>query len=176
MPWKIQSLIKVRQRLVEAVLARSQSLRKLCRRFGISRKTAYKWLGRFRRHGLAGLGDQPRRPRHSPNRLSGRWVGALQHGRRRRPHWGAKKIHQALRREHPSQRVPCVRTIQRWLQRLGWIARRPRRARRGPRLAHPGLTAARRPNQVWTVDFKGWFRTRDGVRQEPLTVRDLFSR
>jgi len=69
-----------------------------------------------------------------------------------------------------------VKTIHRWLQRWGWVRRHPHRARRGPVLPHPGLTVPTRPNQVWTVDFKGWFRTADGVRQEPLTVRDLFSR
>jgi len=176
MPWKTVSLLKVRQRLVEAVLARRQTLQKICQRFGVSRKSAYKWLARFRHRGLPGLRDHSRRPRRSPTRLSSPWVKAVSQWRRRRPHWGAKKIYQQLRRKHPRRRVPCARTIQRWLKRLGWVRPRMRRARRGPALAHPGLTIAIRSNQVWTVDFKGWFRTRDGVRQEPLTVRDLFSR
>src|SRR5215210_285170 len=176
MPWKTVSLLKVRQRLVEAALARRQTLQKLCQRFGVSRKSAYKWLARFRRRGLPGLRDHSRRPRRSPTRLSSHWVKAVSQWRRRRPHWGAKKIYQQLRRKHPRRRVPCARTVQRWLKRLGWVRARVRRARRGPALPHPGLTMATRSNQVWTVDFKGWFRTRDGVRQEPLTVRDLFSR
>jgi len=176
MPWKTISLIKVRQRLVEAVLARRQTLQELCHRFGISRKTAYKWLDRFRHHGMAGLRDRPRRPRRFSRQMSPGWIQRVNHWRRRRPHWGAKKIHHQLRRQYPRQRAPCVRTIQRWLKRLGWVRPRPRRTRRGPALPHPGLTVPTRPNQVWTVDFKGWFRTDDGVRQEPLTVRDLFSR
>jgi putative transposase len=176
MPWKTVSLIKARQHLVEAVLARRQTLQSLCRRWRISRKTAYKWLARFRRRGLGGLHDQSRRPRRSPTRLSARWIQAIGQWRRRRPHWGAKKIHHQLRRKYPRRRLPCVCTIQRRLQRQGWVRPKPRRARRGPILPHPGLTVPRRPNEVWTVDFKGWFRTRDGVRQEPLTVRDLFSR
>lgn len=176
MPWNTLSLPKVRQRLVEAVLARRQTLQIICRRFGISRKTAYKWRTRFRRGGLRARRDQSRRPRRSPARLSARWIGAINQWRRRRPHWGAKKIHRQLRREQPRRAVPCVCTIQRWLKRQGWVRPKPRRARRGPALPHPGLTVPRQPNQVWTVDFKGWFRTDDGVRQEPLTVRDLFSR
>ena len=176
MPWKTISLLKVRQHLVEAVLARRQTVRDLCRRFGVSRKTVYKWLERFRRRGLRGLSDHSRRPRHSPQRLSGGWVKTISRWRRRHPHWGAKKIHHQLRQEHARGYVPCVRTIQRWLQRLGWVRPRVRRARRGPAVPHPGLTVPTRPNQVWTVDFKGWFRTDDGVRQEPLTVRDLFTR
>jgi transposase InsO family protein len=176
MPWKTISLLKARRQLVEAVLARRHTIRVLCTHFGVSRKTAYKWLKRFRRHGLSALRDQSRRPCRSPNRLPAHWLRAVQQARRARPHWGAKKIHQQLRRKHPRQRLPSIRTLHRWLKRLGWMRPRPKRARRGPVLLHPGLTRARRSNQVWTVDFKGWFRTADGVRQEPLTVRDLFSR
>ncbi len=176
MPWKTVSLLKVRQRLVEGVLARHQTLQELSRRFGVSRKTAYKWLARFRQRGVPGLRDHSRRPHRAPSRLSSHWVKAIGQGRRHRRHWGAKKIHRQLRLRHPRRRVPCVRTIQRWLNRLGWVRRRPRRTRSGPVLPPPGLTVARRSNHVWTVDFKGWFLTRDGVRQEPLTVRDLFSR
>ena len=176
MPWKAFTLLKVRQRLIEAVLARHHPVQDLCARFGVSRKTAYKWLNRFRQRGLAGLRDQSRRPRRSPTRLAARWVQLIERKRRARSHWGAKKIHQRLRREYPRRHLPCVRTIQRWLGRAGWVGPRPKGARRGPGVRHPGLRVARRPNQVWTVDFKGWFRTEDGVRQEPLTVRDLFSR
>ena len=176
MPWKTVTLLKARQRLAEAVLARRHPVQELASRFGVSRQTAYKWVERFRQRGLQGLRDQSRRPRRSPHRLPARWLQAIQRVRRARPHWGAKKIRQHLRRKCPRQRVPCGRTIQRWLKRLGWVRPRPRRARRGPAVPHPGLTVAWRPNHVWTVDFKGWFRTEDGVRQEPLTVRDLFSR
>jgi putative transposase len=176
MPWKTVSLLRARQRLIEAVLARRHPLHYLCRRFGISRQTAYKWLARFRRRGLAGLHDRSRRPRRSPTSLPAHWLKIIGRCRRLRPHWGAKKIRQQLRQTYRRRRVPCARTIHRWLHRSGWVQPRARRARRGPALPHPGLTVARQANQVWTVDFKGWFRTADGVRQEPLTVRDLFSR
>lgn len=176
MPWKTLSLLKARQRLIDAVLARRHTIQQLSTRFGVSRQTAYKWLQRFRQRGLPGLQNQSRRPCRSPHRLPARWLKLIERTRRARPHWGAKKIHQWLRRQYPRRCLPCVRTIQRWLQRRGWVRPQPKRARRGPAVAHPGLTVARRPNQVWTVDFKGWFRTDDGVRQEPLTVRDRFSR
>ena len=176
MPWKTLSLLKARQRLIEAVLARCHTVQQLSTRFGVSRQTAYKWLKRFLKRGLPGLQNQSRRPRRSPHRLPARWLKLIERTRRARPHWGAKKIHQCLRRQYPRRSLPCVRTIQRWLQRRDWVRPRPKRARRGPAVPHPGLTVARRPNHVWTVDFKGWFRTGDGVRQEPLTVRDLFSR
>jgi putative transposase len=176
MPWKIISLVRARQQLVELMLARRQTLQTLCRRFGVSRKTAYKWLARFRRRGVSGLRDRSRRPQGSPRRLSSFWVKAIAQWRRRRPHWGARKIRHRLRQSFPRRRVPCARSIHRCLQRLGYVRPHSRRARKGPLLPAPGLTQPLRPNHVWTVDFKGWFRTSDGQRQEPLTVRDLFSR
>jgi putative transposase len=176
MPWKTISLIRARQKLVESVLARRHPLQSLARRFGVSRKTAYKWLERFRRQGAAALGDRSRRPVRSPRQMSPVWVRRILHWRRHRRHWGAKKIHQWLRKLLPGCRLPCVRSIHRCLQRSHRVRRCYRRARKGPPLPAPGLTPACRPNHVWTVDFKGWFCTANGQRQEPLTVRDLFSR
>jgi transposase InsO family protein len=176
MPWKTISLLRARQQLAEAVLACRHSLQSLARRFGVSRKTAYKWLNRFRHTGVSGLKDRSRRPQSSPDQISGFWVKQILSWRRRRFHWGARKIHQRLRRLFPRRRLPCVRSVHRCLQRHQQVRRRPRWSRKGPLLPAPGLSPARCPNHVWTVDFKGWFRTDDGVRQEPLTVRDLFSR
>jgi putative transposase len=176
MPWKVTSVHGERRRFVHAVVRRVASVAQLCRQFEISQKTGFKWLRRFWAAGSPGLEDRSRRPRHSPRRLAPSWVQLIDRWRRRRPHWGAKKIYERLRRERPGDREPCVKTVYRWLRRRGRVPRRPPWARRGPTLAPPGLTIPTRPNQVWTVDFKGWFRTADGVRQEPLTVRDLFSR
>ena len=66
MPWKTVSLLKVRKRFIEAILARRHIIQNVCDRFGISRKTGYKWFNRFRRRGVMGLRDQSRRPRRSP--------------------------------------------------------------------------------------------------------------
>lgn len=176
MPWKTISLVRARQKLVESVLACRHPLQSLARSFGVSRKTVYKWLERFRRQGAAALGDRSRRPVCSPRQMSAVWMRRILHWRRQRPHWGARKIHQRLRTLFPGCRLPCVRSIHRCLQRANRVRRRGRRARKGPLLPSPGLTPAGRPNHVWTVDFKGWFCTADGQRQEPLTVRDLFSR
>src|SRR5213083_1485667 len=177
MPWKVHSLIGERLRFVLAALRREQSVAQLCRRYRVSPKTGFKWLRRFRHRGRAGLRDRPRRPDRSPTRLASHWQQAIARCRRKWPHWGAKKIRARLRSEHPRAALPCVRTIQRWLERLGLTSGRPRAwARRGPQLPRPALTVPQAPNNVWTVDFKGWFRTRDGQRVDPLTVRDLFSR
>lgn len=176
MPWKTRTLLKLREQFVERALVRRKPLRTLCQDFGISRPTGYKWLKRFRHRGRVGLRDRSRRPRHSPRRLAASWIQLIRYWRGRRAHWGAKKIHCQLRRDHPRRRLPSVRSVDRWLKRLGKVRSRSRRAKRGPTLVFVGLTVAKACNEVWTVDFKGWFRTADGVRQEPLTIRDMFSR
>jgi putative transposase len=176
MPWKTHSLVEARERFVRAALRGRQPVAQLCRDFGISQKTGFKWLQRFRALGGPGLHDRSRRPKRSPNRTPARWLKAIVHLRRQHPRWGAKKIRAYLRRQHPRARLPQVRTITVWLQRLNLVPRRRTWARRGPRVPRPHLTIPQRPNEVWTVDFKGWFRTRDGRRVDPLTVRDLFSR
>lgn len=96
--------------------------------------------------------------------------------RRRHWSWGSRKLAARLRQIHGSKRAPAARTVGEWLKRMGLNRVRRRRSRRGPELKRDHLTVALRANHVWTVDFKGWFRTGDGQRVEPLTVRDLFSR
>jgi transposase InsO family protein len=176
MPWKVCCLLEARQRFVRAAGCGIHSVAQLCRQFGISRKTGFKWLARFRSDGGPGLADRSRRPHRSPGRTAKRWLKEISEMRQRRPRWGAKKIYAHLRRKHPRAHLPKVRTITKWLGRLGWVKPRRAVARRGPRLPRGPLTVPQKPNQVWTVDFKGWFRTRDGQRVDPLTVRDLFSR
>ena len=167
---------EARQRFVQAALRGIKSVAQLCRAARISSKTGFKWLRRFRTDGGPGLRDRSRRPKHSPRRTASRWLDAIRTWRRKHSSWGGKKIHARLRRQHPRARLPGPRTITEWLRR--WEHPRPRRnkARPGPPQLRLALTIPRSPNDVWTVDFKGWFRTRDGQRVNPLTVRDLFSR
>lgn len=176
MPWNTASIVQQRAQFALAALRASLPFSLLCARFGVSRKTGYKWLARFRSGGVAALGDRSRQPHRRVPRLLVRWEAALERLHRARPHWGARKLWQRLRALHPRVRLPCVRTIGRWLRTRGGVLPRRRRARRGPALAHPGLRHPTRVHQLWTVDFKGWLRTADGVRQEPLTVREAKSR
>lgn len=176
MPWLSESPLLVRERFALSALSGNESFAKLCRRFHIARSTGYKWLRRYRAAGLLGLRERSRRPLHSPRRIHPRWLRALRQVRRRHPYWGPRKLRVRLRILHPRVRLPSVRTLGRWLQRLGLVWRKRRRQRRGPwRKAAPRL-AARRPNDVWTIDFKGWFRIQNGCRVNPLTVRDLKTR
>ena len=162
--------------MVKLALRGQQGMSQLCRLFGVSRRTGYKWRGRFEREGMRGLRDRSHRPHRSPQQLGVRWLKRVQRLRRRHRSWGSRKLAAALGREYRRGQVPSARTIDYWLRQLQLTGRRPRRSRLGPPLRRGALTVSRRSNQVWTVDFKGWFRTRDGQRVEPLTVRDLFSR
>lgn len=176
MPWHTVSIHSSRERFVLAALQKREPFIQLCRRFHIARSTGYKWRRRFHDYGRRGLRDHSRRPHRSPRQLALRWRQALRLLRRRHPSWGARKLHARLRQLHPHHRLPDARTLGRWLQRLGLITPVPRHQRRGLLLPLLRRTIARKPNDVWTIDFKGWFRTAEGVRVEPLTVRDLKSR
>jgi putative transposase len=169
MAQRVQFVIKLRDRCGD--------LAGLCRQFGISRKTGYKWWARFRAGGIKALEDKPRRPRRHPQGYKRFWVERLRTLRLEEPRWGPKKLRRVLQRTHRRCRVfPAVSTLARWLRELGLVRPRKKRARRGPIIAAPALWVARAANEVWTVDFKGWFRTGEGRRCEPLTVRDLHSR
>src|SRR5262249_3360234 len=124
--------------------------------------------------GPAALHDRTSRPRSSPTKMAEHWVRKIRLIRRKHRTWGPKKIRTLLRPSGHSA-IQSVRTIARCLKALGLTPRRPTRTRRGPLLDGEAFTAPRTSNDVWTFDFKGWFRA-GGERVEPLTVRDLFSR
>lgn len=175
MSWRTGSLTSIRKQFVLLALAQHELFVQLCRRFRIGRTTGYKWLRRYQQHGRAGLSDRSRRPHRSPRQLAPRWQRALRQLRRQHPTWGPLKLRARLRRLHPRVRLPSERTLGRWLRRWQLVSARPRHQRHGPVLPPRSRTVARAANDVWTVDFKGWFRTGDGTRVEPLTVRDLKS-
>jgi len=167
--------VDLREEFVLQAKEPGANVAELCREHGISRKTGYKWLLRFDALGVQGLRDMSRRPRR-PVQTSGEIVLRVQEQRRAHLRWGPKKLRVLLLREFAQREVPSVKTIARILERLG--EPKLRRARRRPPLvqrAVPDATVTA-PNDLWTVDFKGWWKTRNGERCEPLTVRDAFSR
>lgn len=175
MPWKTTSRLEQRFDLVRQMIAGRLAVTELCRRFKISRQTAYKWRDRYRQRRLAGLKDRSRRPWRSPRRTEPRWRRRLRQWRQRHQTWGARKLRHELERRFGGSGVPAAATISRWLKRWGLSRGRARR-RRGPVVLRRALRVARQSHEVWTVDFKGWYRTAAGTRVEPLTVRDLYSR
>lgn len=147
----------------------------LCREFGISRETGYKWLNRFKREGPDGLEERSRRPRATPLATAEDAVVAVLKMREAYPRRGPKKLFAMLQRKLGAA-TPSVATIARILNRLGMVRRKSRFPRQMSIVERPPELRASACNDVWSVDFKGWWRARDGQRCEPLTVRDAFSR
>lgn len=159
---------------VERASAPGAKLAPLCREFGISRPTGHKWLKRFEEQGFDGLEEQSRRPLGTPLALAEEMVMSVLETRDQHPAWGAKKIVAFLRKRF-GEGTPSVASVARMLRRSGRV--RQRRFKRHLSVVEtaPSVTV-NECNDLWTVDFKGWWRARDGERCEPLTVRDAFSR
>jgi transposase InsO family protein len=173
MPWKESSVMDERMRFVIR-LQDGESMAFLCREFGISRKTGYKMLDRYKECGLEGLTDRARTPYRYANRLPEQLEAAIVAAKREKPHWGARKIRERLLRRLPhAVKVPARSTIHAILDRHGLVsrARRSRTRAEGTPLS-PGLN----PNALWCTDYKGEFMLADKRYCYPLTVTDHASR
>jgi putative transposase len=175
MPWRETSSMEQRLEFIREYETELFTMTELAAQYGISRKTAYKWLERYETDGASGLIDHSRRPRVNPNATDPELVEALLAVRRRHPRWGPKKLLAVVRRSDADASWPARATVAALLKRHGLIGPR-RRSPRPPAASRVPLTPATRPNDVWTTDFKGEFRTGDGVYCYPLTLRDGFSR
>ena len=174
MPWRESCVMDERMRFVVEQLSGEWTMSDLCDRYGISRQTGYKWIGRYRAEGASGLVDRSRSAKVHGRATPAAIVDLIVRLREARPSWGPRKIVAKLRLEHPDLTWPAASTAGEVLKRFGLVSGRRRRWRAPPR---PGaLTAPERPNHVWGVDHKGWMRLGDGKRCEPLTMTDIFSR
>ena len=174
MPWRTTTPMTERQRFIDDFHRHHFSMTELCTRYAISRKTGYKWVGRFDQHGRPGLLDRSRAPRNCPHSMPSAVAELLCETRRKHPHWGPRKLLDFLRPRYPRTDFPAPSTIGDLFVREGLVKHRVRRTRH----LHPGVVpaAAEQPNDLWTADFKGHFRTADGLYCYPLTVADLHSR
>jgi len=150
-----------------------ESMAQLCRHYGISRKTGYKWVARWLSQGPVGLADRSRAPRHHPNQVRPEVVAAILKARDRWG-WGPKKLRVWLAKQQPDVLFPAISTMEQVLKDHGRVIPRKKR-RRVPPQTQP-LSHCRGPNTVWCCDFKGHFKTGDGWRCNPLTITDGFSR
>jgi len=174
MPWKESNALEQRNAFITEWSKGEQSITELSRDFDISRKTAYKWLERFELGGRAGLADGNRAPHHSPQAIGEETAAAIMAERQAHPTWGSRKIAQSLMRRQPKKVWPAASSTGDLLKREGLIQGR-RTRRRTPPYTEP-LQHAQEANQVWSVDFKGWFRYGDGGRCDPFTATDALSR
>src|SRR5712691_1018052 len=171
MPWRRTEPME--QRIEFALRAvRTLNFRALCQEYGISAKTGYKWKERFRRKGLAGMEEESRRPKSHSEQLPEEEVCEIVRLKLAHLSWGPRKIRELYLRRHGE--VASESTFKRVLERAGLTQKRCRRRATEAGWLSSGRRAAA-PNEVWRVDFKGWWRSL-GRRCEPLTVRDEHSR
>jgi len=174
MPWQGVSSVDLRLEFCREYASGTFSMTELCEHYRISRKTGYKWVERHEAEGRGGLSDRSRRPHLSPRATDPVIIERLCDARRRHPTWSARKLLRVLRREDPAVGWPARSTGCALLKARGLVRTRRRRDR-SHAVAAP-LQAITHANEVWTTDFKGEFRTGDGVYCYPLTLRDGYSR
>ena len=174
LPWINATALDQRRAFIAAYLASDDSIADLARRFRVSRKTAHKFINRYERLGDAGLHDLPRAPHSNPRATDPDLAAMIVEAKQANPILGPKKIIPNLRDDHPDLPWPAPSTASAILDREGLVKRR-KRSRRAPPFGDP-FADANAPNDCWAIDFKGWARTGDGVRVDPLTLIDADSR
>jgi putative transposase len=175
MPWQEMSPMDERVQFISDHQRGLYAMTELCARYGISRKTGYKWLERYAAEGARGLVERSHAPHACPHRVAPDLAALLLTARRGHPSWGPAKLLQYLAPRHPGVAAwPAISTVADLLKRHGLV--RPRRRRRA--VVHPGAVpiCTSAPNDLWTADFKGQFRTRNGVYCYPLTIADQHTR
>jgi putative transposase len=174
MGWKETCVMEERFQFIQEYGSKNWSFAELCRRRGVSRKTGYKWLARYQQEGADGLRDLSRAPRKHPNQILAEVAEVVVELRREYPLWGPEKLRARLQQTMPEILWPAASSIGELLQRKGMTVPPKRHRKAGPSL-NP-LSHIGEANQVWCVDFKGWFRCGDGSRCDPLTLTDAHSR
>ena len=172
MPWKESKSMDLRVRLIQDY-KEGQSIVALAEIYEVSRKTVYKWLERYGEQGVVGLSDRSRVPLHSPSKVSQEIIEHILAARDRWS-WGPRKLRVKLTAAHPGMVWPAESTMSEVLKRAGLTRHRTPRVRTPP-YAKP-FASVEAANQTWCADFKGWFRTSDGTRCDPLTITDAHSR
>lgn len=171
MPWKVTDKAGARRAFLEAYWERKWTVTEACRHFGISRQCAYECIARAKESGVRRLSDRSHRTK-AAEVLRQRWFARVVAMRRKHSFAGPQQLRWFLEHRYPLGPWPAPRTIGRWLHAAGLTRQRRRRAQPGPVVVLVRRRAVL-ANDVWTVDFKGWFNTADGRRVCPLTVRDM---
>jgi len=174
MAWRQSDAVSERVRFIAAWLSHEESVSALATRFGVSRKTAYKWIGRYAAEGPAGLAERSSAPLTQAQQTSSVIVASILKLRRKHPAWGPRKLRARLQLDDPATSWPAASTIGDILKREGLV--RPRKLRRRVPAGQLPFRGVEAPNDVWCIDFKGFWKTGDGVRVLPFTVTDAMSR
>lgn len=175
MSWEETDSMRQREQFIIDNSTGLYSVQELAQRYGISRKTAYKWINRYQSEGLAGLGDRSRAPKHCPHQTDEQIILKLLKVRREHPYWGARTVYAYLKKRNPDLQLPSASTIHDIFDRHGAVEPRAK-----PRLRtaseSAGVIIAEAANVLWTLDFKGEFRLGNREYCYPLTIVDAYSR
>lgn len=174
MPWMNTQPMNERVKLISDWLKESFSITELSVIYGVSRKTAYKWIGRYEKGGIDGFRELSRAPWRHPNKTDDGIIGCLIEEKRKHMKWGPKKLLAVLKGIEPDVAWPSVATAEKWLKRNG-LVRKKRRRNHVPLYSEPFLSCDE-ANKVWSADFKGQFKTINGRWCYPLTISDNMSR
>ena len=174
MPWKETKVLDQKRLFISRWCLGEECLTSLCEEFGVSRKTGYKWIDRFKKDGIGGLENLSQRPHAFRDETPREVVCEIIRIKNWKPFWGGRKIGHYLRAQKQLSKIPHSRTIDRYLRRCGYVT--PRKTSSPKEFVSENLIEPSKPNDVWTLDFKGWWRTKDGKRCEPLTIRNMHSR
>lgn len=175
MPWKETDKMEQKELFIQEMLKHEKPFKHLCAEFGISEKTGHKWKNRFYEQGKIGLYEQSR-ARLTQNEIDGDTAAELIRIKNAHLAWGPKKIRELYAKAYPQKSVPSLSSVKRILDKAGLVKQRkirPPTSSSCSRLQQQ--IPAEAPNDVWNIDFKGWWRS-DGEICEPFTVRDRFSR
>jgi transposase InsO family protein len=175
MPWKEVNTMEQKFDFVLKSLEKDTNFTQLCLEYGISTKTGYKWKERFILEGFEGLKDKSTKPLTNPCHLSEEVICEIIRIKQTKNNWGPKKIRMVYIRNHKHEKIPSLSTVERVLKKSGFIESRKRRRKINPERLQNKFVPEK-PNDIWTVDFKGWWYTSEQERCEPLTVRDEFSK
>jgi len=176
MSWKETCAMSERMRFIGEMLQPQCNVTELCRRYGISRKTGYKWAERYRDGGVAALAERSHAPLQQAQAVDVSLVQLLVQSRHQHPSWGPRKLLAWLLKRHPRADWPAASTVGQILRRHGLVQPRKRHVSATGARYGSALVEAYGPNVVWCTDFKGQFRTQDQIYCYPLTLTDAFSR
>jgi putative transposase len=174
MPWKEIGIVEKRTEFVKQWLAQEWTMTELCARHGISRQSGYNTLARYQQWGWEGLEARSQAPHRHPNQTAAELEQRIVELRQQHMRWGPRKLKAVLERRDPATSWPAASTMGALLRREGLAI--PRRRRRRIDAYRAPFASATESNAVWCADFKGWARTQDGTRIDPLTMTDACSR
>lgn len=174
MPWKETCPMTERTELINSWLTGHYTVTELAKIHGVSRKSAHKWIDRFKAFGMEGVADRSRAPHHHPNATPADLIADLLAAKHQHPSWGPVTLIDWLKRKQPTRAWPAPSTAGELLKRHGLVRSRRRSGTTPPHTAP--LSHATEPNAVWSADYKGQFTMGDQRRCYPLTLSDNFSR